>query len=186
MDESVTYWYAIKTRLDFKAEAVLADKCEEIFFPKENVKTPTGVFRKKAIIPHVLFIRTTHDKAIELEECSRRNDNGLVPFWIYRYIKGGNIQCISNKEIRLLKLLTADDTTRCEVFNKTDFKRGALVRVTGGFYKGYEGTVQRVKKNRHVVVKIDGICLIMLPYIHPDLLEIIPERAETPMVNAGL
>jgi len=178
MEESETYWYAIRTRQDFRAETVLADKCDEVFFPKERVKTPGGAFCRKAVIPHVLFIRTTHDRAVALEECSRRSDSGLMPFWIYRYVKGGDIQRISDKEIKLLRLLTADDPTRCEVFNKTDLKRGVHVRVTGGFYKGCEGTVQRVKKNKRVLVEIEGICLILLPYIHPDLLEVIQDRTE--------
>lgn len=178
MEESKIDWYAIKTRQDFRAETVLASKCDEVFFPKERVKTPQGAFRRKAVIPHVLFIRTTRDRALALEESSRRSDNGMMPFWIYRYMKGGEIQRISEREIKLLKLLTADDTTRCEVFNKTDLKRGVRVRVTGGFYEGYEGTVQRVKKNKHVLVEIEGICMILLPYIHPDLLEVIPEQAE--------
>ena len=45
------------------------------------------------------------------------------------------------------------------------------MRVIGGQFKGYEGHVQRVKKNKHVIVKIEGVCLVMLPFIHPDLLE---------------
>ncbi len=57
------------------------------------------------------------------------------------------------------------------MYNKADFRPGQLVSVTDGPFRGLTGTVQRVRKNRHVVVAIQGICMIMLPFIHPDLLK---------------
>lgn len=164
-------WFAIKTRQDFRAEKVLKPLCNEIFFPKYAEDKSDKTKRIKAIIPHVLFIRTTKDNILALEQAGRTNPETTVPFWIYRYPSDNKIQVIPENCINLLRLLTADDTTKCEIFSKKDFKEKEHVRVTGGFYKGYEGYVQRVKKNKHVIVKIEGICLIMLPFIHPDLLE---------------
>ena len=94
-----------------------------------------------------------------------------VPFWIYRYPSDNKIQVISQKNINLLKLLSADDTSKCEIYNNEKFNVLDYVRVTGGIFKGYEGYVSRVKKNLHVLVKIEGICVVMLPFIHPDFLE---------------
>ncbi|MDE6461793.1 MAG: hypothetical protein K2L32_03340 [Muribaculaceae bacterium] len=164
-------WFAIKTRQDFRAEAALRPLCEEVYFPKEykNIAGKKSIVR--AIIPHVLFIRTTRANALALEANARRNEQNSIPFWIYRYPNDNRIQPISPRAIELLRLLTADDTTRCEIFCKKDFKENEHVRITGGFYKGLEGYVQRVHKNKHVIVKIEGICLVMLPFIHPDLLE---------------
>lgn len=170
MDGQDSNWYAIRARRDFMAETVLAAECEEVFFPKKRVLTPSGTIRTRAIIPHVLFIKTTRGHALELERKSRKMVDQLVPFWIYRYVKGEDIQIIRREQINLIRLLTANDTTRCEIFNKKDFKRGETVRITGGMYEGYMGVVQRVHKNKHVVVEIQGICMIMLPFIHPDLL----------------
>ncbi len=168
MDES--RWYAIKTRQDFKAEEVLTPLCEEVFFPKHVVKSPSGTKRRRAIIPHVLFIKTTERNALALETAGRSIPGLPVRFWIYRYPDNNDIQIITGSQINLLRLLTEEDSARCEIFSKTDFKTGQRVRVTGGEFQGYEGYVQRVKKNRHVIVKIEGICLVMLPFIHPDLL----------------
>ncbi len=176
MKTADNHWYAIRTRHDSKAESLLAEECDEVFFPKEENKTSSGIIQRRAIIPHVLFIRTSHDRALELESRSRKEDGMLVPFWIYRYHKNEAIQIITEHQINLLRLLTADDTSRCEIFSKTDFRKGQPVRVTGGIFEGYRGTVQRIRKNRHVVVEIEGICLVMLPFIHPDLLEAIDDR----------
>lgn len=163
-------WFAIKTRQEFKAEEFLAPLCEEVFLPKETVDVPGKRKRERAIIPRVLFIRTTHDRILSLEREGRAHPELSVPFWIYRYPTDNEIQVIPQSSIDLLRLLTADDTTRCEIFTKKDFRENQHVRITGGPFKGYEGFVQRVRKNRHVIVRIEGICLVMLPFIHPDLL----------------
>lgn len=164
-------WFAIKTRQDFRAEAELSPILDGVLFPKETVRVQGKINRQKAIIPRVLFIKTTRSRALELEKQGREHPEQSVPFWIYRYPKDNKIQSVSESSIHLLRLLTTDDKTRCEIFTKTDFNANQRVRITGGNFEGYVGHVVRVKKNKHVVVEIEGICLLMLPFIHPDFLE---------------
>lgn len=175
-------WFAIKTKQDFEAERRLRPLCEEVFFPKEVVARPDKKARIRAVIPHVLFIKTTREHALQLETNARQHPE-TVTFWIYRYPKNDEIQVIPQESIDLLRLLTADTSVRCEIFNKTDFKKNEHVRITGGTYKGYEGYVQRVRKNKHVIVRIEGICLVMLPFIAPDLLEKIDGTEATAAEN---
>ena len=59
-------WFAIKTRQDFRAETEFKTILEDVLFPKETVRIEGKKNRQKAIIPHVLFIRTTRSKALEL------------------------------------------------------------------------------------------------------------------------
>lgn len=163
-------WFAIKTRQDFRAEKVLTPVCKEVLFPKEHIKVEGKRASVKAVIPHVLFVKTSRSHILELEAEGRRHPESSLPFWIYRYPASDEVQVISESSIELVRLLTADDTSRCEIFNKRDFKAMQRVRITGGRFEGYEGSVVRVKKNKHVVVQIAGVCLLMLPMIHPDLL----------------
>lgn len=164
-------WFAIHTRMDFKAEETLKDVCEDVLFPKETVVKDGKATSERAMIPHVLFINTTREHALALEMEGRRHPESAIPFWIYRYPNETEIRVIPQSSINLLRLLSSSDTTRCEIFSKTDFKGNEHVRVIGGPYQGQKGYVQRVKKNKHVIVKIEGICLVMLPFIHPDFLE---------------
>ena len=165
-------WFAIRTMQDLRAEKILGLLCDEVFFPKKIVSVNGKKTRELAIIPHVLFIKTSRENALALEMSGRKYPETSIPFWIYRYPDDDEIQVISQSAINLLRLLTADDPTQCEIFNKSDFgKSEQRVRIIGGIYKGYEGYVKRVKKNKHVIVKIEGVSLVMLPYIHPDLLE---------------
>ncbi len=170
-EQSQAEWFAVRTSREFRAEEELAPLCEEVLLPKETVMTPTKRVRTKALIPRVLFIKTDRENALRLERAGREHPESSPSFWIYRYPKDNRIQVISEASIRFLKLLSTDEGEGCEIFTKTDFKEGQHVRVIGGPFQGLEGSVQRVKKNRHVVVKIEGVCMIMLPYIHPDLLK---------------
>lgn len=168
-------WFAIKTRQDLRAEQALTQVCDEVLYLRETVRLPGGKTRLRPVIPHVLFIKATHEDALALEAAGRRAQPGAVPMWIYRYPDSGDIQVIPQRSIDLLRLLTADDTARCSVYTPREFKVKERVRVTGGLYKGYEGYVKRVDKNKHVIVRIEGVCMVILPYIHPDLLAPLPE-----------
>ena len=170
------HWFAIKTPKDFAAEAFFKDKCDDVFFPKEYVATENKKQRVRAVIPHVLFIKTTKENALSLEEFGRKHPEQSIPFWIYRFPKVNEIQVIPEISVELLRLLTSDDTSRCRIYTGHEFKENQRVRVTGGIYKGYEGYVQRIQKNKHVIVKIEGICMVILPFIHPDLLEKIEDN----------
>ena len=166
-----SHWFAIRTRNEFLAEAALSKLCDEVYFPKEIVRREGKKPRQRAIIPHVLFIKTEVQKVKHLEKLSHTPSSELpVSFWIYRYPQDTTIRIINQKSIDLLKLLTAADSSKCEIFNKTDFQPQDRVLITDGQFKGYEGFVKRIKKNKHVVVEIQGICMIMLPFIHPDFL----------------
>ena len=165
-----TEWFAIKTRQESRAEAELASQCEDVFYPKEMVRKANKSDRQRALIPHVLFIKTTRARALELEKQGREHPESSISFWIYRYPSDNQIQAIPESSIHLLRLLTTGVTNECEIYNKTDFKENQLVRITGGKFEGYTGHVVRVKKNKHVVVRIEGLCAVLLPFIHPDFL----------------
>lgn len=53
----------------------------------------------------------------------------------------------------------------------TELHRGQKVRVTGGVYKGAEGYIKRVRRNRKFLVAISGIAVVAVSYIHPSYLE---------------
>ena len=50
-----------------------------------------------------------------------------------------------------------------------------IVYVVGGIFEGVEGVVIRVKGDRRVSVCIKGIMAVATAYIHPSLIELIPD-----------
>ena len=165
-------WYAVKTAREFELLSLLEPRCEETYIPVETVMNDSGKMRKRPIIPRILFIRCSEKEALSFEAESHLTPPKLPSLWIYRYKKGEKIQPIRQEEMELFRLLTADkNDLRCEIFRKEDFRKGDRVRVIAGPFAGYEGYINRIRKNKHVVVEIEGLCALALPFIHPDLLE---------------
>lgn len=50
-------------------------------------------------------------------------------------------------------------------------KKGDLVRVTGGLFRGAEGYFIRLKGDRRVVVNIPGVAAVATTFVHPSLIE---------------
>lgn len=177
--ERKTGWFAIRTWYDFDAERILGEECEEVFFPKRTVATPTGKIIERAYIPHLLFVKAESIRLRQLEWMSRDPDLFPFRFWIYRYPDEDRVQTIGEQDIHLLRLLTTDGGEGVEIFHNLEMAKGTRVRITGGKFKGYQGVVRRVSRKRHVLVKIEGVCVVMLPHIHPELLEIIDNKTTT-------
>lgn len=164
-------WFALKSGRPSALASQLGERGVETYLPVYTVRRPDGTFSRRPVIAKLLFMRIGARSATLLEEEGRNPEGNLLPFWIYRYKRGDEIQPIADREFRLFRLLTADDSTRCEVYRKEEFKIGDRLRVTGGPFAGYEGYARRIRRNKHIVVEIEGLCAIALPFIHPDLLE---------------
>ena len=59
----------------------------------------------------------------------------------------------------------------------TALQKGDRVRVTGGIFEGVEGVIIRVKGDRRVSVCIQGVMAVATAYIHPSLIERIPDSS---------
>ena len=58
-----------------------------------------------------------------------------------------------------------DDRVMFLDFNDFIASPGRRVKVTEGFFAGVEGTVKRIKNNRHVVVQIEGVAAVAIAYV---------------------
>jgi transcription antitermination factor NusG len=57
--------------------------------------------------------------------------------------------------------------------DKPEYHMGDRVVVTDGPFKGAEGHIKRIKKDRRLVVSISGVAAVATTYIHPQFLETI-------------
>ena len=55
--------------------------------------------------------------------------------------------------------------------DKPEYHQGDRVVVTDGPFKGAEGHIKRIKKDRRLVVAIPGVVAVATAYIHPSMLE---------------
>jgi hypothetical protein len=52
-------------------------------------------------------------------------------------------------------------------------KEGRRVRINEGTFAGVEGVIKRIKKNKHVVVHIEGITAVAVAFVPSSYLSII-------------
>ena len=167
-------WYALRATHEFDVANTLRTECSDVYLPVEQARTVDGATRTRPLISRVLFVRDTETHLLQLEKRGHDPLDSIQPFWIYRYERGGAIQPVKDTEMQLLRLLSATDSTRCEIYTRTDFHAGQAVEVIAGPFAGYRGHVRRIQRNRHVIVEIEGICAIALPFIRPVLLSPLP------------
>jgi hypothetical protein len=57
--------------------------------------------------------------------------------------------------------------------DRPEYHQGDRVRVIDGPFKGAEGHIKRIKKDRRLVVTVSGVAAVATSYIHPSLLEVV-------------
>ena len=81
---------------------------------------------------------------------------------------------IRDVEMRSFILVTSADAGRNVRYFGADapeYHTGDRVRVIDGIYKGAEGYIKRIKKDRKLIVTVTGVAVVAVSYIHPDFLE---------------
>ena len=80
---------------------------------------------------------------------------------------GREIIRVPDRQMENFMRVASLDDERVMFLDYNDFiaSPGKRVKVTEGFFAGVEGTVKRIKNNRHVVVQIDGVAAVAIAYI---------------------
>ena len=65
-----------------------------------------------------------------------------------------------------------------------DFSQGERVRVIGGPFTGAEGIFVRFKGDRRVLINIPGVVAVATTYVHPSMIEKIPDDEQPTLDNA--
>ena len=79
---------------------------------------------------------------------------------------------VSDREMEVFRFVVSAGREGLELLgdDKPEYHQGDRVVVTGGPFKGAEGHIKRIKKDRRLVVTISGVVAVATTYIHPSLL----------------
>lgn len=149
-------WYAAKVFYNKTAE--LTRLCEEM-----SVKT----YIPSSVITSLAFVYCTD---VEI----RQIQNALVSkLSVYTYVGNRNPIPISNKEMELFIFVTSADDNNLLFLGDDcpEYHQGDRVRVTEGPFKGAEGHVKRIKKDRRLIISIPGVVAVATAFIPPQFLE---------------
>lgn len=166
----VSCWYAL--RVTYNREMVVKRYCDANkvtnFVPLAyKIREKDGIKVKKLepAVHNLIFIKA-----------SRLLINELKLKFPLRYIMDqGTGEPITVREEEMLHFMAVAGNYDQEIVylsaDELKFKAGARVRITGGPFRGVEGTLVRVRNNKRVVVQIRGFLMVATHYIHPSLLE---------------
>ena len=91
------------------------------------------------------------------------------------------IMTVPNREMENFIRVASINDDRVFYVENLDFagKPGQRVRVTDGDFAGVEGTIKRIKKNRCVVVQIEGVAAVAIAFLPSAFLQPLDEEPET-------
>jgi transcription antitermination factor NusG len=203
-DSSEVKWFAmrvfnnrilrIKEELEQKgARTYMAMKTVQTSGPGTTAKAGTGTTaqptpkpttKKIQLAPSLLFVRTTSEALQDFKQAH------FTELMIYRRADSTDPAPIPEEEMRMFILVTsATDGRDVDLISEQimgpdtkafNFKPGEKVRVTEGPFKGAEGIIKRIKKDRKLLVAIQGVVVVAISNVPARFLERIDAPNTTP------
>ena len=197
MEESSLNWYALKVFYNkvFEIEASLTDMDLETYIPVRQVQlkgedhmraarrlaTPDDrrrdnqfvqagpvIFKRVPVVSSLLFVHAPKERLPEVESCV--DGRGFV----YKTADRKTEAVIPDKQMAMFQLVCSSGAEGLEFFADDDltrYKAGDKVRVLEGPLKGAEGYIKRIRKDRRLLVSIEGFIAVATSFIPPQFLE---------------
>ena len=175
-------WYVVRAsygREDFASDHIVEDGSFTHIAKHKVRKMVNDKQRKviKSLIPNLLFVYTTADKAEEYTK-----DTPAMPYlsYYYNHFETNNNHknpplTILCREMENFIFATCNGSEHLMFVSKAQyhFKGGETVLVTDGLCKGVEGKVARVSGQQHVIVSVTNVGLISTTHIPTAFIQII-------------
>ena len=136
------------------------------------------VTRQIQLAPSLLFV---HWDASRLKEFKQQHFTELM---LYRKSGSQEPAPIPDREMEMFILVTTagdgSDPGALQLLEPApfDFKPGEKVRVIEGPFKGAEGIIRRIKKDRKLLVAVQGVVVVAISHIPAAFLERLPASGE--------
>ena len=201
MEDSKLNWYALKLFFGkvFEYEARLGDMDLETYIPvrkdllkgeehmralrrlatpddrrRDNQFEQVGplIYKRVPVVSSLLFVRAPKDRLKEIETCIK--DKGFI----YKTADREAFAVIPDKQMAMFQLVCSSGAEGLDFFADDDltrYKAGDKVRVLEGPLKGAEGYIKRIRKDRRLLVSIEGFIAVATSFIPPQFLEKVPD-----------
>ena len=165
-------WYAMRVfnnRILRTKEELEARGARTYMAVKTTRETVNGrsVARTVQLAPSLLFVRWTLDELLAFKQ------DHFSELMLYRQAEGTKPAPIDDRQMEMFILVSSygDGASIEYVGESFDFKPGEKVRVTAGPFKGTEGIIKRIKKDRKLLVAIPGVVVVAVSHIPGQCLE---------------
>lgn len=126
------------------------------------------IYKRVTIVASLLFVRCPDESLPWIE--SILYDRGFI----YKTADRKKPSVIPDRQMDMFRLVTASGDENLEFFSDesiTRYVQGDKVRVKAGPLKGAEGYIKRIRRDRRLLVAIEGFIAVATSYIPPQLLE---------------
>ena len=158
------HWYAVRVFYNhiFRIKDELESKGVKTYMALKKTRE-----RKVQLAPSLLFLYWDAEHLTEFKQ------DHFSELMVYRQPESTEPAPIDDREMEMFILVTsALDGREVEVTDQTfDFKPGERVRVTEGPFKGAEGVIKRIKKDRKLLVAVRGVVVVAISHIPGQFLE---------------
>ena len=153
--EPELHWYALK--VFWRRTDPIKEKFDEMGLE----------YYAQNVLPSYMFVRTDEERIKKL----RFDFFGKL--YVYSDHKTKKPTVVPDRELEIFRIVTSAGDTGLEFLGEDSakYQKCDKVRVTDGPFKGAEGYVVRIKKDRRLVVTISGVAAVATSYIPMELLE---------------
>ena len=126
------------------------------------------IYKRVPVVSSLLFVRAPKDRLKEIEDCVK--EKGFV----YKTADRKEEAVIPDKQMAMFQLVCSSGAEGLEFFADDDltrYKAGDRVRVLEGPLQGAEGYIKRIRKDRRLLVAIEGFIAVATSFIPPQFLE---------------
>ncbi|MCR4809222.1 MAG: UpxY family transcription antiterminator [Prevotella sp.] len=174
-------WYVVRASYgrERRAHDYIVEDGTYTYLPMHlvyKVKDEKRIRTEEVLVPNILFIYATREKADEYVKATAQLDYLTYYYDHFNTDNGKNPPLVvPGNEMYNFMLATCTDSEHVRMVSadQCHFKRGDTVRVIGGPFIGVEGRVARVAGQQRVIVTINGLCSVATAYVPTAFLETI-------------
>lgn len=132
------------------------------------------IYERRPLITSLIFLKASQG---EIKQVSARLRDeqimGRALGFVYKTADWKEFASIPDRQMESFRLVVESGQSGLEFFSADEFalKRGDKVKVLEGPFAGAEGYIKRIKKNRRLLVCIEGVIAVATSYIPEKYLE---------------
>ncbi len=143
------------------------------------IKEGPVIYLRKPMVTSLVFVQASREQIIRLDaELQEKYRNGKGRGFVYKTADRQDYAVIPDRQMAAFRLVTESGVSGLSFFSGDDitrYRQGDKVRVTEGPLKGAEGYIRRIRKDRRLLVSIDGVVAVATSYIPMSQLEKVEE-----------
>lgn len=180
LDKHSIHWFPMRITYnrELKIKKLLDEMNIENFVPMRFDYVNTREGKKKMMIPairNLVFVRSSQERLTDLKMSK-------AEFEPMRYITRQSLDngqheiiVVPDKQMNDFIKVASAPADQFMVLDNNDYinKIGKRVEITEGYFAGVEGIIKRIKRNKHVVVQIEGVAAVAIAFVPASCLSII-------------